>query len=123
MINLYVKFNVHSSYAKQVIVLKVVDRRTDGRTPESILVQYFISGVISEMWVDQVVQDILGGNTFWWPHIYERREYSCAIFYFGGDFWKCGVTRWYMIYLGLVPFGHPTYMNEFTSDDWRGGGG
>ena len=29
MINLYVKFNVHSSYAKQVIVLKVVDRRTD----------------------------------------------------------------------------------------------
>ena len=32
MINLYVKFNVHSSYAKQVIVLKVADRRTDGRT-------------------------------------------------------------------------------------------
>ena len=32
MINLYVKFNVHSSYAKQVIVLKVVDSRTDGRT-------------------------------------------------------------------------------------------
>ena len=31
MINLYVKFNVHSSYAKQVIVLKVADRRTDGR--------------------------------------------------------------------------------------------
>ena len=29
MINLYLKFNVHSSYAKQVIVLKVVDRRTD----------------------------------------------------------------------------------------------
>ena len=29
MINLYVKFNVHSSYAKQVIVLKVADRRTD----------------------------------------------------------------------------------------------
>ena len=28
MINLYVKFNVHSSYAKQVIVLKVSDRRT-----------------------------------------------------------------------------------------------
>ena len=28
MINLYVKFNVHSSYAKQVIVLKVADRRT-----------------------------------------------------------------------------------------------
>ena len=27
MINLYVKFNVHSSYAKQVIVLKVADRR------------------------------------------------------------------------------------------------
>ena len=26
------KFNVHSSYAKQVIVLKVADRRTDGRT-------------------------------------------------------------------------------------------
>ena len=32
MINLYVKFNVHSSYAKQVIVLKVADRRTDQRT-------------------------------------------------------------------------------------------
>ena len=31
MINLYVKFNVHSSYAKQVIMLKVADRRTDGR--------------------------------------------------------------------------------------------
>ena len=31
MIKLYVKFNVHSSYAKQVIVLKVADRRTDGR--------------------------------------------------------------------------------------------
>ena len=30
MINLYVKFIVHSSYAKQVIVLKVADRRTDG---------------------------------------------------------------------------------------------
>ena len=30
MINLYVKFNVHSSYTKQVIVLKVADRRTDG---------------------------------------------------------------------------------------------
>ena len=29
MISLYVKFNVHSSYAKQVIVLKVADRRTD----------------------------------------------------------------------------------------------
>ena len=29
MINLYVKFNVHSSYAKQVIVLKVADIRTD----------------------------------------------------------------------------------------------
>ena len=28
MINLYVKFNVHSSYAKQVIALKVADRRT-----------------------------------------------------------------------------------------------
>ena len=32
MINLYGKFNVHSNYAKQVIVLKVVDRRTDRRT-------------------------------------------------------------------------------------------
>ena len=32
MFNLYVKFNVHSIYAKQVIVLKVADRRTDGRT-------------------------------------------------------------------------------------------
>ena len=32
IINLYVKFNVHSSYAKQVIVLKVADGRTDGRT-------------------------------------------------------------------------------------------
>ena len=35
MINLYVKFNEHSSYAKQVIVLKVADRQacgpTDGR--------------------------------------------------------------------------------------------
>ena len=29
MINLYVEFNVHSSYAKQIIVLKVADRRTD----------------------------------------------------------------------------------------------
>ena len=29
MITLYVKFNVHPSYAKQVIVLKVADRRTD----------------------------------------------------------------------------------------------
>ena len=32
MINMYVKFNVHSSNAKQIIVLKVADRRTDGRT-------------------------------------------------------------------------------------------
>ena len=32
MITLYVKFNVHCSYAEQVIVLKVADRRTDGRT-------------------------------------------------------------------------------------------
>ena len=32
MINLYVKFNVHSSYAKQVIVLKVADRRADGQS-------------------------------------------------------------------------------------------
>ena len=32
MINLYVKFNVHPNYAKQIIVLKVADRRTDGRT-------------------------------------------------------------------------------------------
>ena len=35
MINLYVKFNVHSSYVKQVIVLKSggqTDGRTDGRT-------------------------------------------------------------------------------------------
>ena len=31
MINLYVKFNMHSSYAKQVIVLKVEDRRVNGR--------------------------------------------------------------------------------------------
>ena len=31
MINLYVKFDVHSSYAKQVIVLKVADRLRDGR--------------------------------------------------------------------------------------------
>ena len=34
MINLYVKFNVHSSYVKQVIVLKSggqTDGRTDGR--------------------------------------------------------------------------------------------
>ena len=29
MINMYVKFNVHSSYAKQVTVLKVADRPTD----------------------------------------------------------------------------------------------
>ena len=37
MINLYVKFNVHSSYVKQVIVLKSggqTDGRTDGRTDE-----------------------------------------------------------------------------------------
>ena len=33
MINLYVKFNVHCSYAEQVIVLKVADGRTDGRHP------------------------------------------------------------------------------------------
>ena len=32
MINLYVKFNGHSSYAKQVIVLKVADRQADGWT-------------------------------------------------------------------------------------------
>ena len=30
MINLYVMFKVHSTYAKQVIELKVADRRTDG---------------------------------------------------------------------------------------------
>ena len=29
LISLYVKFSVHSSYAEQVIVLKVADRRTD----------------------------------------------------------------------------------------------
>ena len=29
MTNLYVKFNVHSTYAKQVIVLNVVDGQTD----------------------------------------------------------------------------------------------
>ena len=34
MINLYVKFNVHSSHAKRVIVLKVADRWMDGRTDE-----------------------------------------------------------------------------------------
>ena len=32
MIDLYVKFNVHCSYAEQVIVLKVADRQMDGRT-------------------------------------------------------------------------------------------
>ena len=32
ILNLCVKFNVHSSYAKQVIVLKVADTRTDRRT-------------------------------------------------------------------------------------------
>ena len=31
MINLYMKFNVHSSNAKQAIVLKVADRQTDAR--------------------------------------------------------------------------------------------
>ena len=31
MINLYVKFNVYSNYAKQVIVLKLADRSRDGR--------------------------------------------------------------------------------------------
>ena len=31
MINLYVKFNVHSSYVKQVIVLKI-GGQTDGQT-------------------------------------------------------------------------------------------
>ena len=30
MINLYVKFNVHSTYKKQNIVQNVGDRRTDG---------------------------------------------------------------------------------------------
>ena len=36
MINqtLYVKFDVHSTYAKHVIVLKVADRRTDRRTDQ-----------------------------------------------------------------------------------------
>ena len=29
---MYVKFNVHFSYGKQVIVLTVADRQTDGRT-------------------------------------------------------------------------------------------
>ena len=29
MINLYVKFNLYSSYGKQVTVLKVADRRTE----------------------------------------------------------------------------------------------
>ena len=31
MINLYVKFDLYSSYAKQVIVLKLADRRADKR--------------------------------------------------------------------------------------------
>ena len=31
MNNMYVKLNVHSCYTKQVIVLIVKDRRTDGR--------------------------------------------------------------------------------------------
>ena len=34
MINLYVKFNVHSTFTKQVIVLKVADRRMDGRASD-----------------------------------------------------------------------------------------
>ena len=32
MNNLYVKFNVHFSYAEQILVLQVADRRKDGRT-------------------------------------------------------------------------------------------
>ena len=32
IINLYVMFIVHSTYADQVIVLKVADSQTDGRT-------------------------------------------------------------------------------------------
>ena len=32
IINLYVKCNVHFGYTKQFIVLKVADRRADGRT-------------------------------------------------------------------------------------------
>ena len=32
MIILYVKFNVHFTHANRVIVIKVADRRTDGRT-------------------------------------------------------------------------------------------
>ena len=31
MIDMYVKLNVHFIKTKQIIVLKVVDRRTDGR--------------------------------------------------------------------------------------------
>ena len=30
MINQNIKFNVHSTYVKEVIMLKVADRRTDG---------------------------------------------------------------------------------------------
>ena len=39
---------------------------------ESIVEHFFTSGVISEMWGDEVVHDILGGSSFWSPHIYER---------------------------------------------------
>ena len=39
---------------------------------ESIVVQFFTSGVISEIWGDEAVHDILGGSSFWSPHIYER---------------------------------------------------
>ena len=42
MINLYVKINVHSSYVKQVILLKVADRRTDGGRPKKPLVAKFL---------------------------------------------------------------------------------
>ena len=43
MINLYVKFNVHSSYAKQVIVLKLAGGQTDGRTGGRTLLMTTIS--------------------------------------------------------------------------------
>ena len=59
MINLYVKFNVNCSYAEQVIVLKVADRRTDGRTRLVTTIgirQYFGRGLKTNVKLDHIMQ-------------------------------------------------------------------
>ena len=58
MINLYVKFNVNCSYAEQVIVLKVADRRTDGRTRLVTTIgihQYFGRGLKTNVKLDHIM--------------------------------------------------------------------